>query len=107
MSALEPIVPGGQAVVQTVCDSLMAKGVPIPRAHLGMIGRHARTLLEDGFEFETVVTAALLALRRGTPQHMGFIASDLEMARTGVRLSRRDYERALEDEVEIRRRERH
>jgi hypothetical protein len=100
MGALEPIVPGGQAVVQTVCDSLMAKGVPIPRAHLGMIGRHARTLLEDGFEFETVVTAALLALRRGTPQHMG------EMARTGVRLSRRDYERALEDEVEIRRRER-
>jgi hypothetical protein len=87
-------------VVKLACDVL--EGTPIPSAHRGIIGRHAKLLLADGFDGELLVVAAVTALRRGAPQHMQFIAADLAMARGGKRMTRREYERALQDEVELR-----
>lgn len=92
------VAPTGGAVVTAVCDALDG---PISSRAKGMIGKQAVTLLQDGFEFELVVIAAVVALRRGAPQHMSFIADDLARARAGERLTRKEYERMLEDEIEL------
>lgn len=89
-------------VIALVADNFAVKEIPLPRAHLAMLGRHAQALLDDDFQWETVVIAAAIALRRGTPQHLQYIASDVVMAQAGERMSRRDYERALQDEMELR-----
>lgn len=84
--------------VRDACDALP---VPIPRAHRGIAGKHAKALLEDGFEYDMVVLAVVIGFRRGSPQFVQYIASDLAMAQGGKRISRRDYERRLQDEVEL------
>lgn len=91
-----------QGAIATVCDTFMAKGIPIASRHKGMLARQAKELLSDGFEFETVVIASVIALRRGEPQNAHFIAGDLVMARAGERMTRRQYEKALQDEMELR-----
>jgi hypothetical protein len=90
-------------VVAIVCDNFTAKMLPIPRAHIAILGKHAKALLEDGFEWETVVVAAAIALRRGQPQFLQYIASDVVMAKAGERMSRRQYEQMLQDEMELKR----
>lgn len=92
-------------VVATVVDIFAEQNIPLAGSFRGMIGRHAKDLLSSGFDFSTVVVASVTACKRGTPQHIPFIAQDLVMARAGQRMSRREYERAIEDELEIRRRE--
>lgn len=91
-----------QGVVGTVVDTFTAKGIPIPSRHKGMIARQSKELLDDGFEYETVVVAAVVSLKRGQPQNLHFIASDLVLARAGERMTRREYEKALQDEMELR-----
>lgn len=88
-------------VVAAVIDTFRAHGIPIPSRHKGIIARHAKLLLEDGFEYETVVVASVIALKRGVPQHVDYIASDLVMARSRQRMSRREYEKAIQDEMEV------
>lgn len=92
-------------VVGTVVDIFAEQGIPMSGRFRGMIGRHAKDLLESGFDFSTVVVASVMACKRGAPQNITFIAQDLVMARAGQRMTRREYERAIEDELEIRRRE--
>jgi hypothetical protein len=91
---------GGVAAI--VADNFTTMGLTIPRAHMKIAAAHAKALLDDGFEWETVVIAVNTALRRGQPNVVQYVALDLEMARAGVRMSRRDYERMLEDEMELR-----
>lgn len=91
-----------QDVVATVCDTFAAKSIPLPSRHKGMIARQAKELLTDGFDYETVVVASVIALRRAQPQNLHFIAADLVMARAGERMTRREYEKALQDEMELR-----
>lgn len=93
-------------VVGTVVDIFTDLNIPLSGQYRGMIGRHAKDLLNSGFDYQTVVVACVMACKRGTPQHTTFIAQDLVMARAGQKMSRREYERAIEDELEIRRRER-
>lgn len=88
-------------VLATVCDTFNARRIPIPTRHKGILARNAKELLDDGFEYETVVVASVIALRRGAPQHVQWIAADLVMARGGERMSRREYEKALQDEMEV------
>jgi len=90
-------------VVATVVEIFAEEGVPLAGRFRGMIGRHAKDLLDSGFDYSTVVVAAVMACKRGVPQHLTFIAQDLVMARAGVRMTRREYERAIQDEMEIRR----
>lgn len=100
-NSLEPRAKTARDVVAAVVDTFQAKGVPIASRHKGMIARQAKELLSDGFEFETVTVAAVIALRRAEPQNLHFIAADLVMARAGEKMTRREYERALQDEMEI------
>lgn len=92
-------------VIATVIDIFSELGIPLSGRYRGMLGRHSKDLLESGFDFQTVVVAAVMACKRGVPQHLTFIAQDLVMARAGQRMTRKEYERAIEDELEIRRRE--
>jgi len=92
-------------VVAAITSIFAEQGIPLAGRFRGMMGRHAKDLLESGFDYSTVVVAGVMACKRGVPQHMTFIAQDLVMARAGVKMSRREYERAIEDELEIRRRE--
>lgn len=92
-------------VVGEVVDIFSDLNIPLSGRYRGMIGRHAKDLLDSGFDFQTVVVAAVMACKRGTPQNLTFIAQDLVMARAGQSMTRREYERAIEDELEIRRRE--
>jgi hypothetical protein len=93
-------------VVAAVVDIFAEQGIPLAGRFRGMLGRHAKDLLDSGFDYFTVVTAAVMAFKRGVPQHTTFIAQDLVMARAGAKMTRAEYERAIEDELEIRRRER-
>ena len=92
-------------VIATIVEIFREQGIPLAGRFRGMMGRHAKDLLESGFDYSTVVVAGVMACKRGVPQHMTFIAQDLVMARAGAKMSRREYERAIEDEMEIRRRE--
>jgi len=97
--------PTAREVIATVVDSFAEKGIPLPARHKGILARHAKELLADGFDYETVVIASVIALRRGAPQHVDWIAADLVMARGGQRMTQREYDKALQDEMEIRNRE--
>jgi hypothetical protein len=105
MSEIEQRPRTAQDVVGEVVDVFAEQGIPLAGRFRGMIGRHAKDLLESGFDFETVVVAAVIAVRRGAPQNLTFIATDLVTARAGQRMTRQEYERALQDEMEIRQRE--
>lgn len=100
--AAEEYPRDAQGVVGIVVDTFTAKGIPIPSRHKGMLARQAKELLSDGFDYETVVVASVVALRRGQPHNAHFIASDLVFARAGERMTRREYEKALQDEMELR-----
>ena len=89
-------------VIAVVCDVFREQGIPVASRHRAILGKQAKELLKDGFTFETLVIASVTALRRGEPQNMHFIAADFVMARGGQRMTRRDYERALQDEMELR-----
>jgi hypothetical protein len=103
-----------QIVVSTLTDTMAANGVPVTSRTKGMIARQAKELLDDGFEVELVLVAAVISVRRGVPAHMHFIAQDLAVARAGQRISRQGYEaelnrmirRPLDDVIERVRRKR-
>jgi hypothetical protein len=85
-----------------VIDWFRERGMPLTRQAKGMLARQAKDLLEDGFDYELVVASAILSVRRCTPQHMHFIASDLAAARAGQWISTRDaYRKSIEDSVEL------
>ena len=88
-------------VLAIVCESFASAGIPLVPRFKAIIGKQAKELLEAGFDAETLVAAAAIALKRSEPQNLQFIASDLVMGRAGVRMTRRDYEKALQDEIEI------
>lgn len=90
-----------QTVVGDVVDVFAQHAIPITTRHRGMLGRQAAELLQSGFDYEVVVLACVTAQRRGEPHNAHFIAADLVTARAGQRITRRDYERALQDEVEL------
>lgn len=92
---------GAGSVVAQAVTHLSGSGVVIPPSWKGIIGRHARTLLQGGFDEDTCAMAAILAIRRGSPQLMQYIAGDIALARSGAHLDRKAYERQLADMREI------
>jgi len=91
-----------QDVVRVLVDRFEPLGVVIPPRHRGMIASQAKELLDAGMDFGDVVLSAIVAVRRGTPQHVHYIAGDVGVAKAGQRITRRQYERELEDAVELR-----
>ena len=88
-------------ILAIVIDRFAANGIPLTSQAKGMIARQAKQLLDDGFDYTTIIVAAVMAVRRGMPQGVHWIAADLVTARGGLRMTRREYEKALEDELEV------
>lgn len=101
-SPAQEILPRQQTaadVVASVIDTYRAEGVPLAPRYTGIIGKHAKELLGAGFEFAVVAQAALIAVRRGEPHNVQHIAQDIALGK--LRLTRREYERQLQDEREV------
>lgn len=64
-------------------------------------GKLVKEALADGVDAETLVVATGIAFKRCEPQNVLWIAQDLMMGRGGMKMSRREYEKALQDEIEI------
>lgn len=94
--------PNAGGISALTVDHFMALGVRVPRSHVAIIGIHAKALLEDGFEWMTVAAAAVIAIRKGNPTYMQYVASDLVMASSGQRLTHKQYQKMLQDEMELR-----
>lgn len=88
-------------ILAAVVEAFSEMGIPIASRHRAIIGKQAKELLADGFDPHTLILAAAISLKRMEPQNLHFIAGDLVMARGGVRMTRREYERAMQDEMEI------
>lgn len=88
-------------VLGATLDAFRTLGIPVASRHRAIIGRQVKELLTDGFDPHTLILASAIALKRMEPQNLHFIAGDLVMARGGVRMTRLEYEKALQDEMEI------
>lgn len=82
-------------VVAGVMDVFAIKTVPVQARHRAILGKQAKELLDDGYDWQLLVVAAVTALRRGAPQNMHFIANDLAMAQAGEYISWAAYRRGL------------
>jgi hypothetical protein len=89
--------------VAAIVDTLRLHGVKLPPAWRGILGRQTKALLDDDYPPEEVVAAGVIAIRRGAPQLIQFIAGDMSLVRAGIRLDRRQYEFELKAEVEAQR----
>lgn len=103
MSEIEPIKPRNglevtaQDIVGTMVSSMKERGVPVTSRARAIIGKQAKELLADGFEPETVYAASVIALRRGEPHVVHYIAQDMVLARAGQRVTRAEYNRELQN----------
>lgn len=91
----------GNGIVAQTVTHFRDTGIVIPPSWRGIIGRNANALLQAGFDEGTVGMAAVLAVRRGAPQLMQYIAGDIMLARSGQHLDRKEYERQLADFREV------
>ena len=85
----------GADVVAAVVDTMRLHDVPIPGSFKARIGKHAKELLADGYDADTVLTAALIAIRRGEPGAVPGIALDLKLATSGQHMTRQDSRREV------------
>lgn len=99
--ATPPELADAGDVVAAVVDALAEHDIPVQARHRGMLGRQAADMLRSGFEPELAVLACVTALRRGEPHHAHWIAADLAAARAGQRMTRSEYDRSLQDAVEL------
>lgn len=83
-------------IVGAAVDTLSLHDVPVTGRARAMIGKQAKELLADGFPPQTVLLAAVTSLRRGAPQHMHFVAQDIAITEAGQRMTRKQYEQALD-----------
>jgi Helix-turn-helix domain len=90
-------------VVAALIDVFRVHHVPLNRRYVGMVARSSKELLEDGFDFATVTVAAVTSVRRGCPWQVHHIAQDLAVTKAGQRMGRDEYERMLDDEMDLRR----
>lgn len=88
----EELAPSGAQVVAFVCDY---SGITLPPSWKGIVGRHARAMLEEGIPVDIVNAACLLAVKRGRPEVAQYVAGDLLLAAAGEYMSRQEYEQKL------------
>ena len=82
-------------VVGSVVVTCERTGCLVPPSWRGIIGRHAKGLLEDGFPGDLVTAACYMAVLRGRPELAQYIAGDLMLARSGQAMSRGEYAQKL------------
>lgn len=83
-------------VVGSVVVTCQAANMLVPGSWRGIVGRHAKSLLEEGFPGDMIVAASILAIKRGKPQLLQYIAGDLMLASSGFAMSRSEYETKLQ-----------
>lgn len=86
----------GDAVAATV-DACRAMGIPVAPSIKARLGKAAKSLLECGFDPQTVVAASVLAIETGWFGSVESIAQELVVAAAGQRRSRNEYQRALSE----------
>jgi len=84
-----------KGVVAALVDTGRETGFVVPPSWLGIVGRHAKTMLAGGIPPDTVIAACWMAILRGQPQMAQHIAGDLMLARSGMKMSRSEYETKL------------
>lgn len=84
-----------QDVVRQVVDTCNRTGLLLPSSWRGIVGRHAKTLLADGFPPDMVTGACYMAVLRGRPEIAQHIAGDIMLAHAGQKMSRSEYEQKL------------
>ena len=90
----------GDVLAIVVEQFALAKMPLLPRFR-AIAGKQVKECLEGGIDAETMVLATAIAFKRGEPHRLVWIAQDLVLARGGVRMTRLQYEKALQDEMEI------
>lgn len=84
-----------QRVVGSVVVTCERTGCLVPPSWRGIIGKHAKALLEEGFPGPLVTAACYMAVLRGRPEIAQYIAGDLMLAQSGQAMSRSEYEQKL------------
>lgn len=87
----KPLEPGA-LVVRNIMDAAKGSNLLVPPAWRGILGKQAKALFEDGFEIDMITAACWMALQRGQPHLVQYIAGDLALAVSGHRMSRSEYE---------------
>lgn len=82
-------------IVAAVVDTADRTGLKLPSSWRGIIGRHAKTLLADGFPPDMVTAACYMAVLRGRPEIAQHVAGDIMLAHAGQKMSRAEYEQKL------------
>lgn len=88
-------------ILAEVIDRFRANGIPLPSEYKGILARKLKKLLEDGFQWQTLTLASATAIKRGEPHNLHHIALDFVLAGKGMKMTRAEYEKALQDEMEI------
>lgn len=96
---LYPHNAGG--VLGMVVDTFAIKGLPVDSRARGIIGKQAKQLLIDGYDFEVVCIGAIHAYKRSRPDLMTSLTRDLLLTRAGEHTSAKEWARMLEDEKEL------
>jgi len=87
--------------VAAVCDAAAEHGIHIPPTLRARAGKTAKQLLEDGFSAPQVVTAMVIAIRRGRVDLIEQVALDVQAAGAGWSMSPKQYYRELDDLREL------
>jgi hypothetical protein len=82
-------------VVGSVVTTCQVANCLVPPSWRGIIGKHAKALLDDGFPGDLVTAACYMAVLRGRPEIAQYIAGDLMLAGSGQAMSRGEYEQKL------------
>jgi hypothetical protein len=94
--SLEPTRPvTARDVIAFVVDNCRTQGLVVPPSWKEILGQHARSLLKAGVDQSVVMGACYMAVMRGRPEIAQHIAGDLQLAQTGMRMSRDEYEQKL------------
>jgi hypothetical protein len=86
-----------QHAIAEIVDVTRPLGLSLPEPWKSILGRNAKSLLQVGTPWEVVIAAATISIMRSKPEVMQYIAGDLMVAYAGLRMSRREYERKLDD----------
>ncbi len=91
---IAPIATGA-TVVASIAEAAAVTGLHIPPAARGIVGRHAKTMLDDGMRPDLVTAACYMAILRGRPEVAQYIALDLSLREAGMEMTPKEYEEKL------------
>lgn len=82
-------------LIGEIANNMQLLGLQLPPTWRSTIAKMTRSLHKDGTPSDIIVAAGHLAILRGRPHLMEYIAGDLMLARSGLLMSRTEYESKL------------